>query len=131
MARINKFRWRPGAGCIGRLGATWVLAMLALGGGDRASAQARGYLLYTQHCVECHTEQVHWRDGRRATDWTSLHKQVRRWQSVAQLDWDEEDIQNVARYLNTRFYDFRPPTEMGAMPVTTPNAPRRGATAAR
>ena len=91
----------------------------------RAGAQARGYMLYSQHCVECHTQQIHWRDERLARDWKSLNFQVRRWQSIASLNWGEEDIQNVTRYLNTRFYDFRPPTELGAVPVSVPavNAP--------
>lgn len=130
MARSNKIRSRARIAGAGRLGPILALVVLSLGV-DPASAQARGYLLYSQHCVECHTAQVHWRDGRLATDWTSLNLQVRRWQSVAFLNWNEEDIQNVTRYLNTRYYDFWPPTEVGVMPVTVPRGPRRDTAEAR
>jgi cytochrome c len=33
-----------------------------------AHAQSRGELLYSTHCVACHTAKIHWRDGRAATD---------------------------------------------------------------
>ncbi|MDM0044441.1 cytochrome C [Variovorax dokdonensis] len=114
----------------GRAGAVCAFAVLMLAGGA-ACAQARGYMLYSQHCIECHTEQVHWRDGRLATDWQSLNAQVRRWQAVARLNWSEEDIQNVTRHLNTRYYDFWPPTEVTVVPVTAPRASRKGAEADR
>lgn len=113
-----------------RLVTIWALVGLSLGV-DPANAQARGYMLYSQYCVECHTAQVHWRDARLATDWKSLNLQVRRWQAVAFLNWNEEDIQNVTRYLNTRYYDFWPPTEVGVMPVTVPRGPRRDTAEAR
>lgn len=66
----------------------------------------RGELLYEAHCVACHDEQVHWREGRRATNWGSLLFQVRRWQDVTGLQWSEADVQAVARYLNDSFYRF-------------------------
>jgi mono/diheme cytochrome c family protein len=67
---------------------------------------SRGQLLYDAHCVACHDTQVHWRDGRTATDWRSLKAQVRSWQARARLDWSEADIVQVARYLNERIYRF-------------------------
>ncbi|WP_043461254.1 cytochrome c [Azohydromonas australica] len=66
----------------------------------------RGELLYEAHCLACHNAEVHWREGRRATDWGSLLFQVRRWQDVSGLQWDEADVQAVARYLNDNFYRF-------------------------
>ena len=71
-----------------------------------AMAQSRGELLYTTHCVACHTTQLHWRDGRAARDWTTLKFQVRRWQDAASLGWSDSDIQEVARYLNDAIYRF-------------------------
>lgn len=125
----NQDRDRRRMAGAGRAGAICAAALLALAC-NAASAQARGYMLYSQHCIECHTEQVHWRDARLARDWKSLNAQVRRWQAVAQLNWSEEDIQNVTRYLNTRYYDFWPPTEITAVPVVVPHAPRKGAAVA-
>jgi mono/diheme cytochrome c family protein len=69
----------------------------------------RGELLYSTHCIGCHTAQVHWRDKRLATDWTSLRAQVRRWQGNTGLGWSDEEIVEVTRYLNARYYHFQPP----------------------
>ena len=66
----------------------------------------RGELLYTTHCIACHTTQMHWRDRKLVTDWASLKVQVRRWQGAAQLNWNEDDIDDVARFLNDAFYRF-------------------------
>ena len=64
-----------------------------------AQAQSRGELLYSTHCIACHTAQVHWRDKKRATDWDSLEKQVRRWQAAGMLQWNQDDIDEVTRQL--------------------------------
>ena len=71
-----------------------------------AQAESRGELLYATHCLACHTSQMHWRDKKQATDWNSLKAQVRQWQAVAVLDWSEDDILGVTRYLNESFYGF-------------------------
>jgi mono/diheme cytochrome c family protein len=71
---------------------------------------SRGELLYSTHCIACHSSQVHWRDKKLATDWTSLRAQVRRWQANAGLGWSEEEIADVTRHLNARYYHFTPPT---------------------
>jgi mono/diheme cytochrome c family protein len=67
---------------------------------------SRGELLYSTHCIACHTSQVHWRDKRLATDWKSLVEQVRRWQGNTGLQWSGEDINSVAHYLNSLYYRF-------------------------
>jgi mono/diheme cytochrome c family protein len=69
--------------------------------------ETEGALLYSTHCKSCHTEKIHWREQRLATDWPSLKFQVRRWQSNTGLDWNEEQITVVARYLNTLHYRFK------------------------
>lgn len=70
------------------------------------SEPSRGELLYTTHCVECHNARVHWRDKRIAADWKGLLAQVRRWQGIQKLHWSEADITDVARYLNTFYYNY-------------------------
>jgi mono/diheme cytochrome c family protein len=65
-----------------------------------------GEQLYSTHCIYCHTSQVHWRDKKIAKDWASLVTQVRRWQSNAGLGWTEDEILEVAQYLNHRYYHF-------------------------
>lgn len=93
-ALLRVSRWIAGA---------WVGAATCL---TPALAQDRGELLYSTHCLVCHTEQVHWRANRAATDWTSLRAAVRKWQGAASLAWSEEDVLHVARYLNDSIYRF-------------------------
>lgn len=89
--------------------------------GPAAAAQSRGELLYTTHCVACHTTQMHWRDQRLAQDWDSLRALVRRWQATALLQWSEDDILEVTRHLNERIYRFAPPApSVGAIGVGAP-----------
>lgn len=84
--------------------------LLVLAGAAAVHAQdassTRGQLLYANHCVECHTTQMHWREQRLARDWDSLKGQVRRFQGIARLQWSEEDIDAVARHLNETIYRF-------------------------
>jgi mono/diheme cytochrome c family protein len=70
------------------------------------TAQTRGSLLYTTHCIYCHTTQMHWRNDKLAFDWDSLKVQVRRWQGNALLQWSEADITEVSRYLNDTIYRY-------------------------
>jgi mono/diheme cytochrome c family protein len=70
------------------------------------SVSSRGELLYSTHCIECHTTQMHWRTQRMAVDWDTLKFQVRRWQGVISLGWSDADIDDVARYLNDTIYRF-------------------------
>jgi mono/diheme cytochrome c family protein len=76
-----------------------------------AMAQSRGELLYTTHCIACHTTEMHWRDKRSASNWPSLKAQVRRWQDAASLAWGEGDILDVSRYLNESIYHFEQTSE--------------------
>lgn len=72
-----------------------------------AMAQSRGELLYTTHCIACHTTEMHWRDRRAASNWPSLRDQVRRWQEAGSLAWTDAEILDVARYLNETIYRFK------------------------
>ena len=70
------------------------------------AAQSRGELLYSTHCIACHTQQVHWREHKLVVDWASLDAQVRRWARNAGLSWTDNDVVEVARYLNALHYRF-------------------------
>lgn len=69
-------------------------------------SESRGELLYSTHCNTCHTSQVHWREQKLVTDWKSLVTQVRRWQTIGGLTWREEEVSDVAHYLNAVYYRF-------------------------
>jgi mono/diheme cytochrome c family protein len=66
----------------------------------------RGELLYSTHCIACHSMQVHWRDKKLVSDQNSLQAEVRRWAKISRLAWSEDDIEEVARYLNVRYYHY-------------------------
>jgi len=89
------------------------LAAAAALGGASSMAQVqpqplptRGKLLYTTHCITCHTTQMHWRNNKQATDWESIKVQVRRWQGITGLAWSDADITEVSRYLNDTIYKY-------------------------
>lgn len=90
-----------------------VLLTLLVLSGNPADADAqtmrdttRGELLYSTHCNACHSSQIHWREKKLATDWTSLQAQVRRWQKFSALGWSDDDIGAVAGYLNALYYHY-------------------------
>lgn len=64
----------------------------------------RGELLYSTHCLACHSARIHWREKRLATDWPSLLAEVRHWEDFDRLGWTDDDVAAVARYLNARHY---------------------------
>jgi mono/diheme cytochrome c family protein len=81
---------------------------------------SRGELLYSTHCVSCHTTQMHWRDKRLAKDWTGLKAQVRRWQSNIGVNWNNDDVAEVARYLNGLYYHYPQTTDqVGSLDAAT------------
>ena len=81
------------------------LAMVLMQG-PPARAQSRGELLYSTHCLACHSVQMHWRDKRVVSYGQSLRAQVMRWQGAASLEWSDDDILQVTRHLNTTIYRF-------------------------
>lgn len=101
-----------------------LLLSMLISAAPAGAQQVRGELLYSLHCVACHTTEMHWRDKKVATDFETLKFQVRRWQNNAGLDWSEGDIRDVTRYLNESIYRYPPqpePTAQRTAPVETPN----------
>lgn len=102
---------------IPRLALPWTLVLAAAAvQAQGAPTPTRGELLYSTHCIGCHSTQMHWRDGRRATDWPSLKVQVQRWQGAAALNWSESDVAEVARHLNDTIYHFPRTSESARLP---------------
>ncbi|MES2241914.1 MAG: hypothetical protein V4639_03490 [Pseudomonadota bacterium] len=106
-----------------------VLVLFALVGLAFARAETgalRGELLYSTHCIGCHNAQLHWRDKKAARNWASLKAEVERWQKTSGLGWREEDVTDVARYLNALYYRFPEPHADAASTAdaTAPAHPR-------
>ena len=89
--------------CLGAVGT--VLCMLASAGAADAD---RGGALYENHCTGCHTSQAHIREARKADSPEALREWVQRWQRAQSLGWSAVDVEDVAAYLNARFYKFEP-----------------------
>jgi mono/diheme cytochrome c family protein len=66
----------------------------------------RGEVLYLTQCINCHSAKEHWKHKNAVTDWKSLKIEVRHRQDMLSLDWSDEDIEDVARYLNDTHYKF-------------------------
>jgi len=90
------------------------LAALPAALAQPAMPAARGELLYSTHCIACHSREIHWRQKKLATDWASLNVQVRRWAGNGGLGWSDEEIADVARYLNAVHYRFAAPSVTGS-----------------
>ena len=86
----------------------WLSLVLLLGCGPALGVDAeRGEGLYQNHCTGCHDSRAHVREGRKATDREDLHGWVQRWATNLALDWGESEVDDVAAYLEARFYKFK------------------------
>ena len=65
---------------------------------------ARGKLLYEARCSACHESSVHDRKARKATSFSGLRAQVLRWSVEVGGTWSADEIDDVALYLNQRYY---------------------------
>ncbi len=91
--------------------AIW-FAALGLGHPAAAADVARGQALYEARCVGCHSESVHRRDSRRAVSFEGVLAQVSRWNAALGGDWKAEEIEDVAVYLNQRYYQHSCPASI-------------------
>jgi mono/diheme cytochrome c family protein len=88
-----------------------VIVSLALGlagpSGAQAAADAeRGKALYETRCSACHASSVHQREARKAKSFDALRAQVQRWSAEVGGGWSDDEIDDVALYLNQRYYRF-------------------------
>lgn len=112
--RRPRFLFRFAAGAVLLASLCAVLPAQAQG----VPGDSRGKLLYETHCIACHSTQMHWRESRLATNWEGLKYQVRRWQATAGLQWNEQDVADVARHLNDTIYQFPQATGRLSAPAT-------------
>jgi mono/diheme cytochrome c family protein len=64
--------------------------------------------LYEQHCVSCHGTELYTREDRKVTSLPALKQQVRRCETALGLRWFDEEIADVAQFLNEHYYRFQP-----------------------
>ena len=71
-----------------------------------AGDRERGQKLYETNCDKCHTASVHARAKRAAKDFDDIRQWVTRWSTHLALGWTDEDIDDVAAYLNDTHYHY-------------------------
>lgn len=72
----------------------------------------RGRAIYETRCMGCHGTSVHNRDARRATDFAGVRAAVARFAREAGGVWEPDEIDDVAAYLNQRYYRYPCPPEV-------------------
>lgn len=84
------------------------LGMLLMpGAGAQAPASAeRGRALYENHCVVCHTSQVHSRINRLPVSRVEVGGIVEKWQAQQKLTWGTQEVEDVVEFLNRTRYQF-------------------------
>ncbi len=82
-----------------------LLAACLPGLASAADLQA-GQSLHDGKCVSCHGSEVYTRADRRVSNASSLRQQVQRCDTNLELGWFDEEINNVAHYLNESYYKF-------------------------
>lgn len=68
-----------------------------------------GQLLYESNCLSCHLAKAGWREKRLVNDWASMKAELTRWQVNLGLRWSDEQVEQVAWYLNRRYYKLAAP----------------------
>lgn len=85
--------------------AVLVLAAPAAGAAELPSLD-RGRLLYENHCIGCHTPQIHRRPNRIPLDAADLREIVNGWQQQQNLRWSAQDVEDVVQFLRETRYRF-------------------------
>ena len=62
--------------------------------------------LHFTHCTGCHDDSIYTRDNRRVQSLQRLGEQVRFCKDSLELSWFDEDVDDVAEYLNRSYYHF-------------------------
>ena len=70
------------------------------------STPVRGQLLYENHCTSCHESTVYIRERRRARSLNDVRGWAVHWSNHLKLNWGAEEVDDVVRFLNGKFYRF-------------------------
>jgi mono/diheme cytochrome c family protein len=75
--------------------------------GAQVPDAGRGRALYENHCVVCHTSQVHGRVNRLAISRAEVREIVEKWQAQQKLTWGRQEVEDVVEFLNRTRYQFQ------------------------
>jgi hypothetical protein len=101
-----------------------LLILFATRNASGADAE-RGAALYESRCGTCHSESVHGRSKRVATDFGQVRGWVSRWNENLGLRWGDEEIDDVSVYLNNTYYRYACPPQVCKVISLAPDSHRR------
>lgn len=103
-----------------KLGATLLaaaIAALAFAGAASAADPARGRALYEARCGSCHNESVHNDTSRKARHFEAARARVADFSTQLKTGWSGAQVDDVAVYLNERYYSFPCPPKLCPKPA--------------
>jgi len=92
----------------------WIVVLGCLGPLVSAQLMAdtqRGAALYENHCQACHTDAIHQRNNSKVENRSALLAWITAWSTHAGLNWNKEDIEDVAGFMNLTYYRFSEDTQ--------------------
>ena len=87
--------------------------VLLLAQAAQAADEANGKALHDENCTSCHIQMtggdgsaLYTRKDRKMKSMDSLKTQILRCASAKNLSWFDEEVNDVAAYLNATYYEF-------------------------
>jgi len=71
------------------------------------TVKPRGQMLYENHCLRCHAEGVHLRATSKVHSLSDLAHAVKKWADLQRLDWNQDELRDVASYMNHKYYKLK------------------------
>jgi mono/diheme cytochrome c family protein len=103
-----------------KLGAAALAAAVTafcVAGPASAADPARGRALYEARCGGCHNESVHNDNSRKARNFEQARARVVDFSAQLETGWKSAQIDDVAVYLNERYYSFPCPAKLCPKPA--------------
>lgn len=83
-----------------------LIILLSLSFSAQAIDIENGKALHDEGCLRCHNETKYTRKDRLINSFDELHKRIRNCELMTDMTWFDEEIDDVAAYLNEAFYHF-------------------------
>lgn len=93
------------------------IAALAVAGAAAAADPARGRALYEARCGGCHNDSVHNDNSRKARNFEEARGRVADFSLQLKTGWSGAQVDDVAVYLNERYYSFPCPAKLCPKPA--------------
>ena len=65
-----------------------------------------GKSLHDENCLRCHDESKYTREDKMIKNFQQLHERIKQCELMTELTWFDEEVDDVATYLNNQFYHF-------------------------